>query len=63
VADADAETLALAVDAGLLNALPLQLGACFVRDCCPVGAPPCFFERDVQNRTTYFCDYRMEVSR
>lgn len=61
--DADAETLALAVDAGLLNATPLTLGAAAVREAYPAGGPPCYFERDVQNRTVYFCDYILEVSR
>lgn len=61
--DGAAETLALAVDAVLLNTTPAVMGAAVVRNITPVAGPPCFFERDVQNRTVYFCDYLLEVSR
>lgn len=61
--DEEAETLALAIDAGLMNIVPAQMGATYVRNAYPAGGPPCYFERDVENRTTYFCDYILEVSR
>lgn len=61
--DEEAETVALALDAGLLNTTPQQMGAAFIRNAYPAAGPPCFFERDVENRTVYFCDYILEVSR
>lgn len=61
--DEGAETLALAVDAAMLNSLPLLLGSATVRNAYPAGGPPAFFERDVTNNTVYFCDYILEVSR
>lgn len=63
VSDEGAETLALAVDAGLMNTTPQQMGAAYIRNAYPAAGPPCFFERDVENRTVYFCDYILEVSR
>lgn len=61
--DAEAETIALALDAGLMNTTPLQMGVTYVRQAYPMGGPPCYFERDPENRTVYFCDYVLEVAR
>lgn len=61
--DAEAEAVAFALDHGLVDSTPSQMGSTYVRNAYPFGGPPAYFERDQQDRTVYFCDYILEVSR
>jgi len=61
--DAAAEQASLAVDLALVDSAPVVMGATYVTSVVPSAGPPAYFERDVENRTVYYCKYVLEVQR
>lgn len=61
--DALAETTALAVHAFLSSHEgSFQMGTTYVLTCEPSSGPPQYFDRDVDNRTTYMGTYMFTVA-
>lgn len=61
--DAAAETTALAIHAFLsANQGSFQMGTTYVLSMSPVSGPPVYFDRDVDNRTTYMGSYEITVA-
>jgi len=61
--DAGAETLALAVHAFLsAHEGSFQMGSTYVLSMSPASGPPQYFDRDVNNRTTYMSSYELTVA-
>ncbi len=63
-ADSAAEAASIAVDELLVTAQgPFTVGSTYVAAVQPVGGPPSYLERDVNNWTTYWANYLMEAAR
>lgn len=61
--DAQAETLGLAIHAFLSGSEgSFQMGSTYVLALVPSSGPPQYFDRDVDNRTTYMGSYELTVA-